>query len=346
MWWAVGHSHFQPSKRSSHFVVGNIKMLSLCLRFPGSILVSIVLWLSVLVHAAVEEDEILCRVSLIAEAVQHDRARTSFVCDTLNNNNEKTPRSVLFDPAKDLLQENSDSLLNNEWYISFPASWISTKNLPAPFIDIPYGEQVTTVNMDRRLPKKRLRRTSKTINRRTNTKPEESVLVVLVSAQDASPGFTTSQADDIMFGSSSNGISAASQLAACSFGQLQVEKYESGIIQVTVDDNINQYDKNSIRRAAEEKVCEHFGRSSSCDPGDDEGIDHVAYVIPFGLSSDPTYSNGFAYAGVGGTHSVFQGPAYAPQVIMHEIGHNWRLGHAGEANSEYGDTTGQVGQES
>ena len=93
---------------------------------------------------------------------------------------------------------------------------------------------------------------------------------------------------------------------------------------------------------AEEKVCSNYGLDISCDPGRDLGIDHVSYIVPFGLADDASML-GFALVGLGMTYTVFQGKTFSVAAIIHEYGRNYFLGHAGEGLDEYGDDTGQMG---
>jgi len=64
------------------------------------------------------------------------------------------------------------------------------------------------------------------------------------------------------------------------------------------------------------------------------------------LSSD-SGTLGFAYAGIDQRHSIFQRQMIMPSAVLHEYGHNFRLGHANEIiggnHTEYNDYSGQMG---
>ena len=306
-----------------------------------------------------KENHILCRVSMVfvttgttTSSFQQSTERY-FSCDTFFTPNPKSdslPPIVSLDPSNETLRANQEALLKDEWYISFPSSWLLPTDLPTPTLIFPPGEQIVTVEpaiVDRLLQKPsglRKHRRQQRTRRTRETKPEESVLVVLVSAKNTDLNVTTSEAQDVVFGNeNADQVSAASQFSACSFGQFQLVPFgENPVISVRVDDNIDQYDKITIRAEAQKKVCAEFGLRTRCSPDDSKGIDHIIYVVPFGLSSDNN-PHGFGSAAVGGTHSVYQGKAFAPESILHEFGHNFRLGHAGEGNYKYGDITGQMG---
>jgi len=307
------------------------------------------LLLSASLHSALAD--IICKVGLVAGT---DNEHIEFICDVVFNSDiaDKTALSIVLPELSEaILEANKEALINNEWYITFPSSWLS-ENMSPQTIEIPPGGKVTTVDpmtLGRRLQQYfGLRKSSRKVARKRQTretKNEESVYIVLVSAQDEQLNVQAATATQIVLG---NGMSAKNQFSACSFGEVELVPYKDGdgdaVTEITLGGNIGDYDKNTVRTAAQKIVCSEFGLTSSCDPASSKGIDHIIYVVPFGLSSDTGSKNGFGRGAIGGTYVVFQGLAFAPQTVMHEFGHNWLLGHAGEGNDEYGDDTGQMGR--
>jgi len=309
------------------------------------------------ITAFVQSDKILCRVSLLAEATtlfpppsQSGIHRDySFLCHVIWSFEKVDFNSVIFEPSHEVVEQHSHELFEEDWFISFPVRWL-TNERPTPTIEPPEGQQVTTLDLhsvQRHLQQSNLRppSTSSISRRRRQTREttsNEKVLVVLVSTPDASPyQLSKTEAMDIMF--SNDDSSVAGQFNACSFGSMGIEKFGDGVLEVTVNAPINTLDKYAILYQAESKVCQYYNLNSLCDPAYEKDIDHIAYVVPFGLSSDAS-PNGFASAGVGSTYSIFQGKAFTTATILHEFGHNYYLGHAGQGVSEYGDNTGQMGK--
>lgn len=120
--------------------------------------------------------------------------------------------------------------------------------------------------------------------------------------------------------------SAAAQFYDCSGGDFtfvpfqHASLYRSGIITVTVDDiPYSTHTKNSLRLAADAKVCEAFGLGVGCNVG----AHHKMFIMPAGLSDGHDY--GFLSAAVGGDYSIFgDSPRYNlasfdTEGILHEV---------------------------
>jgi len=326
---------------------------------PGSKFIwSYALCIILLMRRVHSEFEILCKVSVIEEDLYEQPRKAhkkAFVCDTVIPKDRTVPSVALFDPPLNpgFLKRNKKSLLNNELYVTFPSSWLSI-DVPTATIVIPRGEKLTVVDAftDRRLQQRHpgLRKGSSpdtTIGRELRvTKPQESVLVVRVSTNDAGFPISTSEAEREVFGigAAPGEVSAASQFSACSFGEMELVSYAEGTVNGTIDvqlpNNTISYSKYTVRTEARDEVCTQLGYSEEYCP---IPVDHIIYIVPFGLSTD-IGTSGFAYGAVGGIYSVYQGSAFEPSTILHEFGHNSLLGHAGEpGEGEYGDDTGQMG---
>jgi len=343
-------SAFTSRSLASNISFGLSTMLSSSSKLPTIMVLCIALLVSA-VHStlAFKNDNITCQVSVTSEFDFLHATKLEFLCKPVFTAvaQEKTLLSPFhLKPSASMVVANKKALEKGEWYISFPSSWLTVDH-ESQTIDMPFGQELVTVELDnverfvqkeRGGSKKALKKTASNRQMR-ETYSWENALIVLVSAKDVDLNVTADQAKEIVFGS---GESAASQFAACSFGEFELVPFQEVVIEVGVDDNIGQYDKNAILLAAQSKVCEHFDRDPVCSPAYDELIDHIIYVIPLGLSSD-VGPYGFGKAELGGTYSLFQGPAFAPETILHEFGHNFFLGHASENASEYGDTSGMMG---
>lgn len=120
--------------------------------------------------------------------------------------------------------------------------------------------------------------------------------------------------------------SAAEQFHECSGGDFTFVPFEhsalpqSGIITIRVTESpYSTYSRNTIRQAADAKVCEYFGLTAGCDVG----IDHKMFILPNGLSNGN--SMGFLSGAVGGDYSIFgDSPLYRvssfdTEGILHEV---------------------------
>jgi len=138
--------------------------------------------------------------------------------------------SFLLDLPRDTVKANMDTIWKDNWFITFPSSWILT-DLQNPMMTmtmmIPPGEEVMMV--DANSPEWRLveQFASPEVEKSRELRTalgNETVLIVLISTQDAVPTkdinytepWTPAVANDIVLGSSD---SAATQFSACSFSQ-------------------------------------------------------------------------------------------------------------------------------
>lgn len=325
-------------------------MLSSSSKLPTAMALCMALLMSTVQSAvAFKNDTITCQVSVTWHADFKRPKKRGLVCETVfaPEDAEISPESaLLFNPPKGLVKANKDALKKDDWYISFPSSWVAT-SLRVPVIKIPDGEKVITVKPDtvERLLQKHseLEKAPTNKERQTReTKSEESVLIVNVKTNDKSYPISSNEASSEVFGTS--GVTAYTQFRDCTFNTLLLSKYtqngvSNGYMQVTVNGNVNSYSKYSIRTEAKKEACQDLVGSTSCSIS----VDHIIYIVPFGLNSDSS-SSGFAYGAVGGQYTVFQGSAFEPSTILHEFGHNFHLGHAGEVGQgEYGDDSTQMG---
>lgn len=183
----------------------------------------------------------------------------------------------------------------------------------------------------------------------TGTKAIETALIVRISAPDVTPQLSKEEAYEIAFGET---LSASSQYRACSGGDYEFVPFQTGIIDIMLDEPIHVHHRHTIRPAAQVHVCRYFSHEAECDPALLEGIDHILYLIPGGLADGNL--QGWMRGAVGGSYSLYQEPSFAVESILHESSHNFYLGHSRESltsnpdhddqeDPEYGDDTGVMG---
>jgi len=301
-------------------------------------LFTFLLLLSTSLHSALalRDYDLVCQVSLVWSSSFKKPTKREFLCETLfaeDDAKEKPlPPIIRLNLAKELIKKNKDALKSHEWYISFPSGWISDEQTAGSIIDIALGDEaVSTVNpavVRKSLYKSSSLRKSasetKSNRQVRETQPEENALIILVSTDNAGPitlvnnawtDLTPAKANEIVFGNGDPGkISAASQFEACSFGEFKLVPYDD-VLEITVNGNVNQYDKDTIRLEARKQICASLNLNEMCSLGD-AGIDHLIYVVPFGLMSDEKGEFGFAKGEVGGRYTIYQGMAFATSTIL------------------------------
>ena len=177
------------------------------------------------------------------------------------------------------------------------------------------------------------------------TQGTSTALVLRVSYQGTGPTLSRNVLAGRIFGLGSRpvDVNLASQLFDCSFGKLQVipavgDNIIDGILEVAVNEAISG--DNTVRlleNLAVEKAAKILGVTLS------HAYDHVLVVLPdVGLKYG---GRGFlAYAYLNGSRSVFHDVwAGSVSALVHEIGHNLNLRHAGSGDKVYGDVTGYMG---
>ena len=298
-----------------------LKAIMLVSKMLTSFVLCMVLLMSTVQSSlASKNDKILCHMSMLRVMSSQER-KIELQCNGAivpKADEEVTllSSSFLLDLPRDTVKANMDAIRKDNWFITFPSSWLST-DLQNSTMTIPPGEEVTTV--DANSPEWRLveQFASPEVEKSRELRTalgNETVLIVLISTQDAVPTkynnytepWTPAVANDIVLGSSD---SAATQFSACSFGQFGLVPFANNdtiikegdlpVINVTLDNITSDYDRWSVRKdrswwkpfdqqvpAAQVKVCEAFSLPSNCTPALDLGIDHITYIAPWGLSSD------------------------------------------------------------
>ncbi|KAL7572930.1 hypothetical protein ACA910_007437 [Epithemia clementina (nom. ined.)] len=187
-------------------------------------------------------------------------------------------------------------------------------------------------------------------------------LVVKIVAKDPNKGGastfisqTEAQLSDRVFGTSGDLVNLKTQYEACSQGLYTVtpatvgnpktDQYyiQNGVVTVEVDTNVTQ-GRLANSNAAINKLKQMFNLGSQSP----QNIlaNHFLFCMPPGTTTDggSTKHMSIAMASTGGWQSWFRGDwCTYPSAQMHEIGHNYFLGHAAEGTAPYGDTAGAMG---
>jgi hypothetical protein len=180
--------------------------------------------------------------------------------------------------------------------------------------------------------------------RRLGVTGTKSILVVRVT--DSSNLVHTDSAVDMsanIFGSASDTLNLKSQMNDCSMGNLSIVEGDlspeneaaPGVLDVTINIPLEGSDRAEIRNAITTEVQTKLGITL---PGP---YANVLYILE-GCYSECGWA-GYAY--VNSWNSVYQGNFYKNVGVgMHEIGHNFGLGHSGNVDGQtYSDHTGYMG---
>ena len=170
--------------------------------------------------------------------------------------------------------------------------------------------------------------------RRLAISGSRTYLAVRVVATDSSPTPSISQISDEWFGTSGDPVNYKSQIEACSYNAVTVSKFTGsgiteGVTTVSISNTVSGTSDGVIRDAADLAVS-NLGLGSP---------DHTILCLPPGTSG-----SWIGYAYIDWDLSVFNDNwCLYPSIQMHEIGHNWNLGHSGYNGDTYGDQTGMMG---
>lgn len=221
-------------------------------------------------------------------------------------------------------------------------SWVSVSNCivdeaNAAIIMLP-NAKVTVVSNDDDSSRRR-RRLAPSVG-------ESTVLVLRVTYRGIDPSLSADDLASSVFGLGNHppaSLNLASQMEACSFGQLVfVPATGGGIVDGVAEISINEkvsgeYSIRALENLVINKANQQFGILSK--------YEHVIVVVP---EADLKYDGGgfLAYAFIRGYISVFSDQwAGRISTLAHEVGHNMNLHHAGTSSDEveYGDISGYMG---
>ena len=174
-------------------------------------------------------------------------------------------------------------------------------------------------------------------NNRRLSSSKLDTLVVRVSARDEQPPSADSLFDDIF----DDQACLKSQFEACSYGQLTINEYQGdrgvetvrpGIIDVSINIDARGNNRNALRQEAKKKAEQMF----------DDDLNKIFDIVIFCMP--PGSGDWLAYAYVNSWESYFNDIwCQSMSALMHEVGHNLGLQHAGTEYSKYGDISGMMG---
>jgi len=157
-----------------------------------------------------------------------------------------------------------------------------------------------------------------------------TVLTLRVVAVDSEPMHSSEELYNLSFNDT---VSLKRQFQHCSFGKLNLEPTEYGVLHVDVNLTAEGNTQGALLNAAYTRAAELVDRDVR------ELADILIVVLP------PGTGNWAAFATVSGKQSIFNDRwAGYLGTNMHELGHNLGLFHSMEKGKEYGGTTGYMGR--
>lgn len=111
---------------------------------------------------------------------------------------------------------------------------------------------------------------------------------------------------------------SSTQFESCSKDDLWLVKKDT-TIEVDLPKTLGSYNRDTVYDAARKAVCQHYRLENDCEPATARGLDHILYVLPFGLRDD--VENSFwGYADVGGVrgYSIYGSRFFKASTILHE----------------------------
>eukprot|EP00536_Pseudo-nitzschia_multiseries_P008026 jgi/Psemu1/287523/fgenesh1_pg.196_\ len=140
-----------------------------------------------------------------------------------------------------------------------------------------------------------------------------------------------------------------SQLDACSYGKVNIQPFqgetntnmiERGVVDLDIDYDLTDLISTTDRTVLQARIFQ--AAASQIGDLDDPKFDLVLFCLPSGEDTNITW---VAYAIPDQKYSFYSGVwCSSVSAQLHEVGHNFNLGHSGEiAENKYSDTTGMMG---
>ena len=164
----------------------------------------------------------------------------------------------------------------------------------------------------------------------------------------ASQGTTTSSMNDLrnnVFGGGGDQYNLKSQMEGCSYDRVQIEKavspgkIDDGVIEIDVGNPSNALflDDGRLKNRVINRMETLFNTDDLSTVAD-----LVMICLPPGTNPDDPFWSAYAY--FNSEISVYNDEVCNyPHLQMHEIGHNFNLGHASQHAETYGDESGTMG---
>jgi len=168
-----------------------------------------------------------------------------------------------------------------------------------------------------------------------------TLVVRVIDESGDAPSFSSAELSDNIFGTHGDAHNLRSQFLACSGGKLDLPpaatggNITDGVVEVTLNGiNVTGLDRFTVEDYVTDALPTFVDNLAP--------YEHIMYIVPDSVS----FGGAAAYAYVGGTISQYRSK-YSYQLIclMHEIGHNLRMGHSGENGVTYADGTGYMGNQ-
>lgn len=173
---------------------------------------------------------------------------------------------------------------------------------------------------------------------------ERTVLAIHVTANDFSFTDTPEVLSDSVFGTDGDPVNLTSQYDVCSYSQMKLipatgQHITNGVVEITIDMDVDGRTRGAVSNAVIAATNELIGSLNDI-------TDHYMIALP---PNTTTSSGGgwIAFAGINGTYSIYNNHwAKSVSAQMHELAHNFGMGHSGNGNNEYGDNSGYMGSSS
>ncbi|MCX7553329.1 hypothetical protein OS175_05520 [Marinicella sp. S1101] len=166
---------------------------------------------------------------------------------------------------------------------------------------------------------------------------ERTALMIHVTANDFSTTDTPAALADSVFGTAGDEVNMTSQFDNCSYGQLQMmpaqgQNITNGVVELTINIDVEGESRGTVRNAVVAAGNQLFGSLYA-------QADHIMFALP------PNTEGGWiAYASINGASSTYNNRwATYVSAQMHELGHNFGMGHSGIGSNEYADRSGMMG---
>lgn len=170
---------------------------------------------------------------------------------------------------------------------------------------------------------------------------ERTALVIHVTANDFSMVDTPAELGDSVFGTDGDPVNLVSQYDDCSYGQMKLmpasgQHITNGVVEISIDMDVEGERRGTVRNAVVAAANDLFGSLSS-------QADHFIFALPPNTTNN-SGDGWIAYASINGTYSTYNNRwATYVSAQMHELGHNFGMGHSGRGGNEYNDKSGMMG---
>ena len=170
----------------------------------------------------------------------------------------------------------------------------------------------------------------------------KTVLVMRIEAMDKATTLTESELANKIFGESGDKVNLSSRFRDCSDGQMLMRPVTThsligtdGVYTIRLPTyNVAGVNATRVISTALTAATAALGTHPK------DIADHVMFCLPPGTNN----SGWVAFAGINHWQSAYNDLwCQYPSAMMHEIGHNLGLNHAGEGTAEYGDRSGMMG---